>query len=152
MSISSTDLRRTIDKAPRRKIRSPSGLKPIEPGDFVPRRSQPHVVTHDELALRKRLVIDMRLEQIRSLRQDIDERKKYAEKSFKLVAWWVLSVFILLLLHGFFANEIRISLGGVSIELGSKLPDSVLLSVVGGATVSIIGIFLVVANYLFQKR
>lgn len=33
-----------------------------------------------------------------------------------------------------------------------KLSDSVLIALIGGTTVNVIGLFLVVANYLFPRR
>ena len=106
----------------------------------------------EETALKERLEADRIREQIRGLAQDIDERKRYAEKSFKLVCRWVAGVFLILVLQGFFSEQTTIGFGSFSISFSFKLPEGVLLAVVGGTTVSIIGIFLVVANYLFPKR
>jgi len=106
----------------------------------------------EEKALRDQIEIDKLTEEIRSLRQDIDERKKYADKSFKLVCHWISGVFVILLLQGFLSEKVPLIIHNHSLALSFKLPEGVLLAVVGGTTVSIIGIFLVVANYLFPKR
>jgi hypothetical protein len=84
--------------------------------------------------------------------QDIDERKRYAQKSFTLVSAWVLGVFLILMFQGFLSEPIIISTQYISLDLKFSLPDSVILAVVGGTTVSIISIFLAVVNYLFPKR
>lgn len=73
--------------------------------------------------------------------QDIKERKIYARRAFCLVSAWLAGVFFLLLLQGFLSSS------GVF-----DLADAVLLAVVGGTTLNVIGIFLVVARYLFPKR
>ena len=103
-------------------------------------------------ALKEKLELDMLREKVRSMTQDIDERKRYAANSFRLVCHWVAAVFVLLVLQGFLSAGLPLKLGDFSMTLTFKLPDSVLLAVVGGTTVSIIGIFLVVANYLFPKH
>lgn len=97
----------------------------------------------DETAYLEQLEIDKKREELRGFGQDIDERKKYAKKSFKLVTRWLIGVFFLLLFQGFLSTNEYVTF---------KLPESVLIAVVGGTTASIIGIFVVVANYLFPKR
>ena len=95
---------------------------------------------------------DLQKEKLRleneSTSQNIKERKKYAKKSFKLVSRWVYGVFGMLLLQGFLSEKLMI----YNTQFQFKLPDSVLIAVVGGTTASVIGIFLVVANYLFPKK
>jgi len=78
---------------------------------------------------------------IESLTQDKEERKKYAKRIFVLLSLWLGGVFVLLVLQG----------------IGSprnwfQLDDSVLLAAIGGTTINVIGIFLVVARYLFPQR
>src|ERR1035441_5758982 len=51
------------------------------------------------------LLADKTKEELRGLKQDIDERKIYAQKSFNLVAYWVSGVFLLLLLDGAFYSR-----------------------------------------------
>ena len=77
---------------------------------------------------------------IEGMRQDIAERKKYAGRIFTLLSSWLLGIFAILLLQGFGSN-IRFA-----------LPDSVLLAAIGGTTINVIGIFIVVARYLFPRR
>jgi hypothetical protein len=55
-------------------------------------------------------------------------------------AGWVTAIFVLLVLNGF----------GAAIYF--KLSDSVLLAAIGSTTANILGIFYIVARYLFPKR
>jgi hypothetical protein len=80
---------------------------------------------------------------IRSLEQDIDERKKYANRNFWLTVVWLALINLILILQGF-----RVAIVGHSFEL----PTSVLLTAIGSTTASVVGIFLIVTNYLFPKR
>ncbi len=75
-----------------------------------------------------------------SLRQDIQERKKYANKIYKLIVCWLLAIFLLILVNGFFS----------ALEWFS-LSNTVMTTIVGGTTVNILGIFYIVANYLFHR-
>lgn len=70
--------------------------------------------------------------------QDIRERRRYAGRVFWLVVFWLAGIFVLLLLEGFFAKSGYFHLG-----------SSVLIAAIGGTTVNVIGIFIVVARYLF---
>ena len=76
---------------------------------------------------------------VEGLRQDIAERKAYANKVFKLVCFWLFGLFILLLLAGFPRPPFYLS-------------DSVLIAIISGTTVNVLGLFAIVANYLFPKR
>lgn len=106
----------------------------------------------EQSALMYQIAVDTANEQLQSLTQDRKERKTYADKSFKLVCTWITGVFFVLILQGFLSQTVEFSVDGSTFHLSFKLPDSVLLAIVGGTTVSVIGIFLVVANYLFPKR
>lgn len=78
--------------------------------------------------------------ELEGLRQDITERKAYADKIFKLICWWLVVLATILVAQGFGSfNHIF------------SLPDAVLVTLVGTTTVSILGIFVVVANYLFYR-
>lgn len=78
--------------------------------------------------------------QIRSLSQDIDERKKYAHRIFCLICCWLGICFLLLGLEGF-AHWTLFS-----------LPDGVLMAVIGSTTVDVLGIFYIVTHYLFPQN
>lgn len=106
----------------------------------------------EQAALFAQLDIERRRHENEGLAQDIVERKKYAGKSFRLVCFWVSGVFMILLFQGFLSETTPFITPYVSFDLKFSLPNSVLLAVVGGTTVSIISIFLAVVNYLFPKR
>lgn len=72
--------------------------------------------------------------------QDIRERKKYARHIFCLISIWLAGMFVLLLLQGFGRNS------------WFNLADGVLMAAIGGTTLNVIGIFVVVARYLFPQR
>jgi hypothetical protein len=80
---------------------------------------------------------------IRGEEQDIKERKTYANRNFWLIVGWLVVIIAMLLLQGF-----KIAILGHSFDL----PTSVLLAVIGSATVNVLGIFVVVTNYLFRKK
>lgn len=79
-------------------------------------------------------------ERIQGLRQDRDERKKYAQWYFWLVAVWIASMVILLF---------------VEQECGRRgascLSDAVLMTALGTTTASVISILAFVGRYLFKQ-
>jgi hypothetical protein len=78
---------------------------------------------------------------VASLTQDTSERKKYAGRIFYLLSIWLIGIFFLLLLQGFLSPRDVFN-----------LDKSVLLAAIGGTTLNVIGIFIVVARYLFPQR
>ncbi len=83
----------------------------------------------------------LRLEDGRELlkgrRQDRRERKRYAERIFRLVCCWLGAAMGLVLFCGLHILE---------------LADQLLVTLVGGTTASVVAIFVVVAKYLFPAR
>ena len=79
--------------------------------------------------------------QLEGMKQDIGERKVYAKRIFVLVCFWVAGMFVLLLLQG---------LGGWW-WLRFSLSQPILLAAVGSTTVNVLGIFYIVAHYLFPN-
>lgn len=84
---------------------------------------------------RNRIDHDREKAYVEGLRQDINARKDYADKIFKLVIFWLVGVFLILIFNMW----------------ASKLSDAVVMALIGGTTVNVLGLFLVVANYLFPK-
>lgn len=78
--------------------------------------------------------------ELKSRDQDIRERKEYAKKIFELIVWWLGAVWFLLMLA---------AIGGPADWF--ILSDKVLITLIGGTTVNVLGIFVIVANYLFNK-
>jgi hypothetical protein len=79
--------------------------------------------------------------EVETLQQDREERKKYAHRVFILMAAWLAAMIVLVTLAGFKTSWYSFSLS-----------DAVILAMIGSTTASVIGIFLIVATYLFPKR
>lgn len=91
------------------------------------------------------------------IKADTKARKKYARKIFRLIKWWLIGIGALIVLQGFLGKrEISIAFHWFGSPWRSsihfELSDSVLLALIGGTTASVIGLFAIVANYLFAKR
>jgi len=82
---------------------------------------------------------------IRGENQNIEERKKYAHRTFCLISGWLSCVFLLLLLQGF---------GGIPgvARFRFALDKTIIITVVGTTTASVLGIFIVVMHYLFPAK
>lgn len=110
-------------------------LTDIEPRD---RDVEPIAADAGE-AERRALDNAKRRAEIENLDQDRDERKKYASRVFLLVVVWLVAIGMILVLQGFGIGKFDLS-------------DNVLLMLIGTTTGSVVGIFLIVANYLFPRR
>ncbi len=77
--------------------------------------------------------------EVAGLRQNIKERKKYASLIFRLICGWVAAVFLLLILQGF----------GARVKF--SLPEPVILAFIGGTSLNVLGLFYIVAHYLFPN-
>ena len=73
-----------------------------------------------------------------ALSQDIQERKKYASHIFWLIVGWLVLLFVVLGFQGFKFCQFDLS-------------ENVLLVLIAGTTVNILGIFVIVVNYLFRR-
>ena len=76
-----------------------------------------------------------------SINLDIELRRRYAGRIFWLVVGWLIGVGVLLLLDGALSPWKLFS-----------LPSSVLIAAISGTTINVIGIFVIVARYLFPQR
>jgi polyferredoxin len=75
---------------------------------------------------------------IKSRKQDISMRKEYAWLIFRFVCYYMFFVFLILFLSG-------------SPSL-FKMSDSVLITLLGTTTATVISLFAIVVNYLFPKK
>lgn len=80
-----------------------------------------------------------RREDLEGQRQDREQRKAFATKIYLLVKLWLLCMLLLLLVQG---------MGRIG-WVPFRLADS---AAIGGTTVNVIGIFIVVARYLFPDH
>ena len=76
---------------------------------------------------------------IDDLEQDRAQRKQYSARLFWLVVGWLFAVGGVLLLHGFSAWSFELS-------------EIVLTTLISTTTVSVLGLFTIVARYLFPNR
>ena len=74
------------------------------------------------------------------LRQDIAERKRYARRTFWLCCSWIIAIYVILILQGF----------GHAMHFAFS--EHVILAAIGSTTANIIGVFLIVARYLFHDK
>ena len=72
--------------------------------------------------------------------QDRSERKTYAGRIFRLLIGWLCVVASILCLRGF------------SKLTFFNLSDAVLMTLIGSTTASVVGIFIIVAKYLFPQK
>ncbi len=87
------------------------------------------------------LILKVKQEHSDGLMQDRNMRKEYADKIYVLVKIWLIAVGVGLLLGGF----------GQAYDFFA-LDDSVLVTLVGGTTLGVIGLFATVAKYLFNEK
>lgn len=99
--------------------------------------------TVSSIELNKRLEEYNRFkEETEGIKQDREERKVYAGKTFNLLCVYMVCVGALLLMSGYSEPE----------NAKFHLSDPVLIAILGTTTTNVLGIFYFVANYLFPKR
>jgi len=75
--------------------------------------------------------------QVKSVHQDINERKKYASNIYRLICFWVFGLLLVVCLSSW------------SVKTKFNTPTAVLLALVGSTTLNVLGLFYIVAHYLF---
>ena len=91
----------------------------------------------DQFALaRTRISYKKEKAELKGLRQDINERKNYASKTFRLLVAWLLFTAVILFLY---------SIGKI------KLSDQVLIALLTTSSANVIAIFIYVVKYLFNS-
>jgi len=71
--------------------------------------------------------------------QNINERKKYADRIYNLVCCWLIGIGVIIFYQGLWP-EWKIF----------HLSDKMLITLIGGTTINILGIFVIVTKYLFR--
>ncbi|MBA4028091.1 MAG: hypothetical protein C0475_02940 [Planctomyces sp.] len=71
--------------------------------------------------------------------RDIENRGKYTSRLYWLMVGWMGAVYAVIVLSGLTA-------------WGFKLSDAVLIALITGTTANVIGLFVIVARYLFAKK
>ena len=72
-------------------------------------------------------------------KQDLDERKNYAKKTYRLIPYSLLFIFVITCAHGF------------SHWTTFKISDNVLLALIGGVTVNVLGTYFIILKNLFPQ-
>ena len=85
------------------------------------------------------------------IKQDMDERKVYANRIFSLVTYWLIFIAVILIAAGYHSYELKIGDEFIFSFNGLKLSDTVILSLIGSTTLNVLALFYIVANYLFPK-
>jgi hypothetical protein len=78
-------------------------------------------------------------EKLKSQQQDRDQRKDFALRIFNFVSLYMFGVFLLLVMSGIGTNDFHLS-------------DTVLVTLLGTTTATVIGVFNFVARYLFHNK
>ena len=87
-------------------------------------------------------VLRRRIEDLQSLNA---QRKTYAKCLFWLICSWLFGVFVILILVGFGGHWY-----GIKVEW-FKLSDTVLVTYLATTTLNVLGLFIIVANWLFPR-
>lgn len=69
--------------------------------------------------------------------QDIQQRKEFGNKIYWLIVFWVIGILVLLSCQGVGVFDFNLS-------------DKVLITLIGGTTLNVLGIFVIVAKYFFR--
>ena len=88
----------------------------------------------------------LRNETLKDRQQDRAQRKEFAGKIYWLVAFWLGGVGVILLLSGWQHSA------WFPYCRPFQLSDGVLMTLIGGTSASVIGLMVIVANYLFPKN
>lgn len=89
-----------------------------------------------------RIEIERLRVELDSLKQDIRQRKAFAPKLYVLTCVWLSLVLAILLLQGFSEGRYHFF----------RLSEGVLIALLGTTTVNVVGLFYVVAKYLFPQK
>ncbi len=125
----------------------------------IRRRIRPPRQIEDQVAAEVASLVSQRIEEDdienerrrlenEKLRQDLDERKKYAHNLFLLMVWWVIFIVAVVLFQGF---NIKIMVRGDALN-NFKLSENVLLALITTTTINLLGLFGIVVTYLFPKQ
>jgi hypothetical protein len=81
-------------------------------------------------------------QRIKDLEQNRTERKKFATLLFQLIIGWLIAIGLILFAQGM----------GYFAFWKFELSEGVMLALIGGTTVNVLGLFLVVVKYLFKAE
>lgn len=93
------------------------------------------IASSDDLSIERAL----KVEEYKGKKQDREQRKDFAERIFSFLVVYMTVVCFILFLSGITVNHFFLS-------------DTVLVTLLGTTTANVIGIFIVVAKYLFPQH
>lgn len=108
-------------------------LRQEQPADDEPSGLSAFAIEKQNIeAERQREVLD-------GLVQDREQRKTYSTRLFSLICVWIGLIVLIVFLHGFEMVPFR-------------LTQTELVTLIGSTTINVLGLFAIVARYLFPKR
>ncbi len=118
---------------------SPS-IKPSQADILASAQPEANPLSTKEVAFYEARTLAAKLEALElentQLKNDIEDRKSYAGKIFILICLWLFAVLLIVVVVGC---------------KGMTLSDTVLVALITTTTINVLGLFLVVANYLFYR-
>ncbi|MCY3666693.1 MAG: hypothetical protein OXH81_13615 [Gemmatimonadetes bacterium] len=104
--------------------------------------------------------LDKKLGELRiaNLQQDMEARREYANKLYRLIIWWLSGIGLLIVLQGFTFDFVfwATPSGSSSFKdffpISFSLSDKVFIAILTGTTVNVLGLFLVVARYFYKSK
>ncbi|TGG96419.1 MAG: hypothetical protein ERJ67_00845 [Aphanocapsa feldmannii 277cV] len=88
---------------------------------------------------------DFYVEILRQLKDTYELRKQSADKLFKLIICWLASVMTFLFLAAFEVNWYWLK------EISFNISDNVLIALITSTTASVLGLYVIVAKWLFPN-
>lgn len=80
----------------------------------------------------------LKYERLQNEKQNREDRKKYANRIFWLMVSWISAIILIIIVNGF------------GDYLNFIVSDKVLIALISGTTINVLGIFIIVAKYLFN--
>ena len=96
--------------------------------------------------------------EIANLKQDMEARREYADKLYRLIIWWLSGIGLLIVFQGFTFDFVFLATPSVSsnfkdyFPISFSLSDKVFIAILTGTTVNVLGLFLVVARYFYKSK
>jgi hypothetical protein len=97
--------------------------------------------------------------ELEDLQTEVDNRKRYTSILFRFMVAWIVIVLLIVIVTGIkrpepvkYQDAAAASICWYDWIVAFDLPESVVLALIGGTTANVIGLFFVVARYLFTRR
>lgn len=84
---------------------------------------------------------------IKSQKQDVKMRRKYASKAYSFVFMWSCFLFLVVFFVGF--GDVKIEANDFKLHSSFKISDTTLIALISGVTVNIVAVFVIVIRNLF---